>query len=63
MAREISIDSLVKDGLYEWDEAKPADEQGRKYLHRTPKGDRALAFWSADNLAALGRLFQAATIN
>lgn len=61
MAKSISIDSLVADGLYEWDKNKPVDDMGRHYLCRTPKGDRALAFWSGEDLKALGSLLNLAS--
>lgn len=59
MSKTISINSLIADGLYEWDETKPVDEHGRRYLRRTVKGNCALAWWSGEDLRALGRLFDA----
>lgn len=61
MAKIISIDSLIADGLYEWDTSKSVYEHGRHYLRRTVKGNCALAFWSGEDLKALGRLFDLAS--
>lgn len=57
----ITIQSLINEGYYEIDESLGKDSEGRTYIRRTEKGDRAATFWSGEKLHAIATLLQEAS--
>ena len=60
MPETITIKKLIAQGYYEYSGVK--DDQGREYLRRTPKGDRAAATWPAEKLSAVANLLAASSV-